>query len=261
MKKTLLLTTLCISLMACKNESKKDQTITETPEETTTEVAQTDFEIIPISHATMVLKWNGKTIYVDPVGGAELFANYESPDIVLVTDIHGDHLNVETLEGLNLDKATLIVPSAVDEKTPQGISSKIMVLNNGNTADVLGFNIEAIPMYNLREEALDFHPKGRGNGYVIENEGKRIYISGDTEDIPEMRNLENIDIAFVCMNLPYTMTEDKAAEAVLAFKPKTVLPYHYRGKEKMSDVFKFKNLVNAGNENIEVLLMDWYPAE
>lgn len=260
MKKILIAMSICLAFFACKND-KKENTTVDTNEETTVETPATDFEIIPISHATMVLKWNGKTIYVDPVGGAELFANYDNPDIVLVTDIHGDHLNVETLEGLNLDNATLIVPSAVNEKTPQGISSQIMILNNGNTADVLGFNIEAIPMYNLREEALNFHTKGRGNGYVIENDGKRVYISGDTEDIPEMRSLENIDIAFVCMNLPYTMTEESAAAAVLDFKPKTVLPYHYRGKDKMSDVFKFKNLVNAGDDNIEVLMMDWYPEQ
>jgi L-ascorbate metabolism protein UlaG (beta-lactamase superfamily) len=93
----------------------------------------------------------------------------------------------------------------------------------------------------------------------LERNGKRIYISGDTEDIPEMRNLKNIDIAFVCMNLPYTMTVEKAAEAVLAFKPKTVYPYHYRGENGFSDVAKFKSLVEADNPNIKVTQLDWYP--
>ena len=98
-------------------------------------------------------------------------------------------------------------------------------------------------MYNLREEAKKFHEKGRGNGYVIEKNDKRVYISGDTEDIPEMRSLQNIDIAFVCMNLPYTMTVENAASAVLDFKPNKVYPYHYRGTEGLSDVSKFKSLV------------------
>lgn len=119
--------------------------------------------------------------------------------------------------------------------------------------------IEAIPMYNLRKEALKFHEKGRGNGYILTLGGERVYISGDTEDIPEMRNLENIDIAFVCMNLPYTMTVESAASAVLDFKPKKVYPYHYRGTEGLSDVGKFKTLVNEGDSSIDVIQLDWYP--
>jgi L-ascorbate metabolism protein UlaG (beta-lactamase superfamily) len=116
-------------------------------------------------------------------------------------------------------------------------------------------------MYNLREEAKQFHEKGRGNGYVLNMGEKRVYFSGDTEDIPEMRNLENIDIAFVCMNLPYTMPVEAAADGVLAFAPDQVYPYHYRGKPDVSDVSKFKELVNEGNEDIEVVQLDWYPEE
>lgn len=114
-------------------------------------------------------------------------------------------------------------------------------------------------MYNLREEALKFHSKGRGNGYVLTIDGQRLYFSGDTEDIPEMRALKNIDKAFICMNLPYTMTEESAASAVLEFKPKQVYPYHYRGNPNVSDVSKFKTLVNQGDANIEVVQLDWYP--
>jgi len=135
------------------------------------------------------------------------------------------------------------------------------VLNNGDTKERFGFLVEAIPMYNLREEALKFHTKGRGNGYVIEKDGKRVYISGDTEDIPEMRALKDIDIAFVCMNLPYTMTEIKAAEAVVDFQPTIVYPYHYRGADGFSDVGKFKAYImksSVGNK-IRVKQLDWYP--
>ncbi len=113
-------------------------------------------------------------------------------------------------------------------------------------------------MYNLREDALQYHPKGRGNGYIVEFGGKRVYISGDTEDIPEMRQLKDIDMAFVCMNLPYTMTVESAASAVLDFKPKQVYPYHYRGTEVFGVVEKFKSLVNKGNKDIEVIQLDWY---
>jgi L-ascorbate metabolism protein UlaG (beta-lactamase superfamily) len=97
------------------------------------------------------------------------------------------------------------------------------------------------------------------NGYIIEKEGYRVYVSGDTEDIPEMRALDNIDLAFVCMNLPYTMVVDQAASAVLEFKPKEVIPFHYRGTEGKLDTDKFKSLVNAGDQNIKVKLMNWYP--
>ena len=113
-------------------------------------------------------------------------------------------------------------------------------------------------MYNLPESPSSMHTKGRGNGYLIEAGNKRIYISGDTEDIPEMRNLKNIDVAFVCMNLPYTMDIKQAAGAVLAFKPKIVYPYHYRGKDGLSDVQEFKRMVISANKMIDVRLLKWY---
>ena len=154
-----------------------------------------------------------------------------------------------------------IVPKAVADKMPAAFTPQVDVLNNGDTKERFGITIEAVPMYNLREEAKKFHQKGRGNGYVLNMGGQRIYISGDTEDIPEMRALTNIDKALVCMNLPYTMTVESAADAVLAFKPKQVYPYHYRGRPEVSNVAKFKRLVNSGNPNIEVVQLDWYPNE
>lgn len=248
-----------MTLLSCKEETKKEET-QDVVEAATPEI-KTDFEIIPIAHGTAVLQWKGTIIYIDPVGGAAAFAGQPDPDLILITDIHGDHLNIETLEGLNTSNAKIIVPQAVADKIPAVFTPQLDILDNGEIKERFGFLIEAIPMYNLREEALKFHTKGRGNGYVIEKEGRRVYFSGDTEDIPEMRALENIDIAFVCMNLPYTMTEAKAAEAVLAFKPKTVLPYHYRGTEGLSDVFAFKTAVTQGDASIDVLLMDWYPED
>ena len=216
-------------------------------------------KIIPIEHASTILEWKHITIYIDPVGGATAFKGQKQPDLILITDIHGDHFSLETLKALNTKKSKIIVPQAVADKMPIDFTPILDVLNNGDSKDRYGITVKAIPMYNLREEALKFHTKGRGNGYVITIGEERIYFSGDTENIPEMRALVNIDKAFICMNLPYTMTPESAADAVLAFKPKQVYPYHFRGRPDVSDVSKFKTIVNAGNSEIEVIQLDWYP--
>ena len=216
-------------------------------------------KIQPILHSSFVLTYNNKTVYIDPYGGGNLYNGIKSPDIILITDIHGDHLNQETLDAIDTSKAIFIVPEAVANKLPSNYNSKIVILKNGQGIHRLDIFIKAIAMYNLPEEADAKHPKGRGNGYVLTIDDKRIYISGDTEDIPEMKMLQNIDIAFICMNLPYTMTIDQAAKAVLEFKPKNVYPFHYRGKDGFSNVQEFKNIVNSKNNKINVLLKNWYP--
>ncbi len=266
MRKIFPLLLISLLLMQCKSETEKSKSVAEADSPTSenievSESAQEIFEITPISHATMVLNWDGTIIYVDPVGGALAFEGQPSPDLILITDNHGDHLNVETLKAVSTDKSKVIVPQVVADKLPTEFDAQIDVLNNGETKERFGFTVEAIPMYNLREEALKFHVKGRGNGYVIEKDGKRVYISGDTEDIPEMRALKNIEVAFVCMNLPYTMTELSAAKAVVEFKPKKVYPYHYRGAEGFSDVGKFKAWIMKSDvgDAIEVVQLDWYP--
>ncbi len=217
--------------------------------------------IQPINHASMVLTAEGKTIYVDPVGGAAKYQGLASPDIILVTDIHGDHFDPATLGDLVKAGVELVVPEAVAVKLgsfPKG--GNVVVLHNGGQRKEGSIRIEAIPMYNLPASTTDpRHPVGRGNGYVLSVGGKKIYISGDTQGIPEMRALTGIDIAFVCMNLPYTMDVNEAADAVLAFKPHIVYPYHYRGQGGFSDVAAFKSKVEAGNKQIEVRLRNWYP--
>jgi L-ascorbate metabolism protein UlaG (beta-lactamase superfamily) len=165
------------------------------------------------------------------------------------------------LGALIQEGTSIIAPQAVADKMTPALLAKTSILTNGAVMNSNGMSIEAIPMYNLREEALDFHTKGRGNGYVITIDQKRIYFSGDTEDIEEMRSLKNIDMAFVCMNLPYTMTEASAADAVIAFSPKKVYPYHYRGKPNVSDVARFKNLIKKSTTKIEVIQLDWYPRD
>ncbi|MGR7814485.1 MBL fold metallo-hydrolase [Lacinutrix undariae] len=258
----ILLATISLLISSCKNDAKQPEVNNEASKTITKTVIKPEVKIIPINHATLVLEYEDGVIYVDPVGGADMFKEQKPPQIILVTDIHGDHLNIETLEAITTKNTLLIVPKAVAEKLPETLIGKVSVLENGEIQSIknstIDFKVKAIPMYNLREEALKFHSKGRGNGYVITLGEKEIYISGDTEDIPEMRALKNIDIAFVCMNLPYTMTVESAASAVLEFKPKQVYPYHYRGTEGLSDVNEFKKIVNKGNDNIKVILKEWY---
>lgn len=218
-----------------------------------------DVTMTPILHATLVLEWNGQTIYMDPYGGADKFSDFPDADLICITHVHGDHLNKETLNGLNLANTTLIAPQSVIDDLGDIKFKTVNKLANGNTTTINGIEVEAVPMYNLPDDETSRHPKGWGNGYVITIGGKRFYFSGDTEDIPEIRHLKNIDFAFVCMNLPYTMDIDQAADAVLDFKPKVVYPFHYRGQNGFSDVEQFKSLVNEGNPHIEVRLRNWYP--
>ncbi len=210
-----------------------------------------------IEHATFILEWDGKTIAVDPVGGKDAFAAHPKADFILITHTHGDHLSLDTVAALVKPSTPIVAPASVAEAFPEGESERILVLANGESTQWEGVAIKAVPMYNLDPQKQKFHPPGVGNGYVITLGGKRIYIAGDTEDIPEMRRLEHIDAAFVCMNLPYTMDVDAAASAVLDFEPKIVYPYHYRGKGGMSDLDRFRSLV-AANPKIDVRVLKWY---
>ena len=213
-----------------------------------------------IEHASFVMTWNGNVIYTDPVGDMSLYENEALPDLVLLTDVHPDHLSTSTLSQIVMDQTSIVAPQAVADLLPETLAAKTTVLANGETAELLGISIKAVPMYNLPEGDPDnYHVKGRGNGYVLESQDERIYIAGDTEDTPEMRVLENIDIAFVPMNLPYTMDIESAAEGVLAFAPTTVYPYHFRGTDGLADVQSFKTMVESENPNIGVVILDWYP--
>ena len=160
--------------------------------------------ITPIEHGTAVFTFGDETVYIDPTGSADAFANFSAPSYIFITDIHGDHLSVKTLKSLDLSETTIVAPKTVADRLSEGIAKEIII-------------------------------------------------------IPEMRALKNIDKAFICMNLPYTMTVESAADAVLAFLPKEVFPYHYRGTGGLSNVAKFKSLVNAGNPNIKVIQLNWYP--
>jgi L-ascorbate metabolism protein UlaG (beta-lactamase superfamily) len=221
-----------------------------------------DITVHPLKHATLVLAWNGKTIYVDPApapggpqgaDGAAAFQGLPPADIILVTDIHGDHFHPATLEKVTGANTVIVAPQAVVDKMPEALKGKARALANGASATVATISVEAVPMYNTTADRLKFHEKGRGNGYVVNLGGKRVYIAGDTEDVPEMHALKNIDVAFIPMNLPYTMPPEQAARGVLAFKPKIVYPYHY-GE---SDLAAFTKALGT-NSGIEVRQRTWY---
>jgi L-ascorbate metabolism protein UlaG (beta-lactamase superfamily) len=202
-------------------------------------------QIIPIQHASLILKAGGKVVYVDPAQGS--YDGLPQADYILITDIHGDHMAPPIVNKLRKPGTVILAPRAVAAEV-----TGCTVISNGETKTIGPFKVEAIPMYNLTADRLQFHSKGRGNGYVVTYGGKRFYFSGDTEGTPEMKALRNIDVAFVCMNLPYTMTPQEAAVAVRAFHPAVVYPYHYRGQ----DVTIFaKALAGTG---IDVRLRDWY---
>jgi len=208
----------------------------------------------PIHHASFVMNWNGQTIYVDPVGDEKLYDGVDAPDVVLLTHSHGDHLDTDTLAALDTADAVMVMPQSVADKLDASYGASRLILANGDTTESNGFSIRAMPMYNLPETPESRHPKGWGNGYVLTMGGKRVYISGDTEGTSEMRGLQDIDLAFVCMNLPYTMGVEQAADAVADFKPAVIYPYHYRGQ----DTERFKTLVNKAAPGVEVRLVDWY---
>ncbi len=219
--------------------------------------------IHPIHHATFLMQWNGKTVYVDPVGGAKPFADLPKPDLVLVTHIHGDHFDPATLEAVMPAgrQPVIIAPKTVAEKIPESLRGNmtVKVLANGEKTEAAGIAVEAVPAYNVTAGKEKFHPKGRDNGYVLTMGGKRVYIAGDTEDTAEMRALKDIDIAFLPMNLPYTMSVPKAADAIREFKPKIVYPYHYRSADKTkADLEELKKLVGK-QSGVEIRNRDWYP--
>ena len=213
------------------------------PEEFST--AAGPLEITPIQHASLILKAGGKVMYVDPAQGS--YDGLPQADYILITDIHGDHMAPAVVDKLRKPGTVILAPQAVADKV-----TGCTVISNGENKTIGSFKVEAIPMYNLTPERQQYHAKGRGNGYVVTYGGKRIYFSGDTEGIPEMKALRNIDVAFVCMNLPFTMTPQEAAVAVRAFHPAVVYPYHYRGQ----DVTVFAKALDG--TGIDVRLREWY---
>ena len=205
--------------------------------------------ITPIYHAAAMIEAGGDRIYIDPAKPGNI-TGLPPGDLILITDIHGDHLDADDIKALSKDGTQIIAPASV-----QATVASAQVLANGASTSWHKWKITAVPMYNithLQPNGTAFHTKGRGNGYVLSYGDKNFYFAGDTEGTPEMAALKDIDVAFVPMNLPYTMTPDEAAAAVKTFHPKIVYPYHYRGQ----DLTAFQNAL-AGS-GTEVRLLDWY---
>lgn len=184
-----------------------------------------ELEITFIGHGTLMFKFNDKIIHIDPVSREADYTMLPKADLVLITHQHGDHLDPDALNIIKKEDTKLILTEICHQEIEQGI-----VMKNGDTKTIDGFKIEAVPAYNIvhkRKNGNPYHPKGEGNGYVITFGDKRVYVAGDTENTPEMIALKNIDIAFLPMNLPYTMNPEMVADAAMAFKPKILYPYHY----------------------------------
>lgn len=216
----------------------------------TEKTAGGDLVITPIHHGSLMLQFAGKVIHVDPWSQGD-YSSLPRADYILITDIHGDHMDKAMADKLKKDSTVILAPAAVAKTITEA-----QVINNGEKKKFGDIEVEAVPMYNLQrgpQPGALFHTKGRGNGYVLTLGGKHIYIAGDTEAIPEMKALKNIDVAFVCMNLPYTMTPEEAAGGVKAFRPKVVYPYHYRGSDTKAFAAALKD-----EKGIEVRLRDWY---
>jgi L-ascorbate metabolism protein UlaG (beta-lactamase superfamily) len=206
-------------------------------------------KITPIYHAAAMIEAGNDRIYIDPAKPADI-RGLAPGDLILITDIHGDHMDADDIKALSKDGTMVIAPSAVQQTITQA-----KVLDNGATTNWRSWKITAVPMYNIKHvqpNGTPFHTKGRGDGFVLSYGGRNFYFAGDTEGTPEMRALKNIDVAFIPMNLPYTMTPDEAADAVKAFHPRVAIPYHYSGQDTAQ--FK-KDLEGTG---IEVRLLDWY---
>lgn len=211
-----------------------------------------DLVITFIGHASLMFTFNGKIIHVDPFSQMADYSLLPSADLILITHHHGDHLDPEAIKLIRQEKTKIIGT----QKCAPKIAGYI-VMNNGESKSVDGFKIEAVPAYNIihkRNNGEPYHVKGEGNGYIITFGDKRVYVAGDTENIPEMKELKNIDVAFLPMNLPYTMTPEMVAEAAKTFKPHILYPYHYSGSDTARLVELLKN-----EKDIDVRIRRMYP--
>ena len=210
-----------------------------------------DLKITFVGHASLLVEFDGKTIHIDPFSRVWNYDNLEKADMIIITHHHGDHLDPVLIKKLRKPGAPLILPELCSKEV-----NDFILMKNGDKKEVNGIIIEAVPAYNIkhkRESGDPYHPKGEGNGYVLTMGGKRIYVAGDTENTPEMKKLKDIDIAFLPMNLPYTMTEEMVADAALAFKPGVLYPYHCRG----SDLKKLEKLLE-NEKTVKVAIRDFY---
>jgi L-ascorbate metabolism protein UlaG (beta-lactamase superfamily) len=188
-------------------------------QEDTIRTSSGDLKITCIGHASVMFAFGGKVIHVDPVSSMGDYTELPKADLILITHEHGDHLDPKAIQAISTDRTVMAANAASAKTLP-----KAAVMKNGDTAALAGFRIEAVPAYNMEKS---YHPKGNGNGYIITFGDTRVYVAGDTENTPEMKSLKQIDIAFLPMNLPFTMTPEMVADAARALRPKILYPYHF----------------------------------
>jgi L-ascorbate metabolism protein UlaG (beta-lactamase superfamily) len=204
-----------------------------------------DLEIGFLGHGSLMMTFGGRTIHIDPYGDVADYGSLPKAELVLITHDHFDHMDPEALRAVLRPDTVIVAARACAAKLP-----KALILANGEARTALGLPVEAVPAYNIahkRPDGSPFHPKGAGNGYVVTFGDKRVYIAGDTENTPEMKALRDIDVAFLPMNLPYTMSPEQVVDAARAFRPKVLYPYHYGD----TDTSKLTRLLQ-GDKGIEV---------
>jgi L-ascorbate metabolism protein UlaG (beta-lactamase superfamily) len=204
-----------------------------------------DLKITFIGHGTLMLTYAGKVIHADPVSMYADYATLPKADLILVTHEHGDHLDIKAIQAASTANTVIIVNPSSAKNLPNCI-----VLKNGEDRTVSGIKVEAVPAYNLEKP---FHPKGNGNGYILTFGDKRVYIAGDTENVAEIKALKNIDVAFLPMNQPYTMTPEQVAEVAKAMQPKVLYPYHFGNTDtgKLVDLLKDEKGIEVRIRNLQ----------
>lgn len=204
-----------------------------------------DLKITFLGHGSLMLAFDEKSIYVDPYNRVADYSKLPKADVILITHEHHDHLDLEALASVRTERSAVILTETCARQVKGGI-----VMQNGDVHAVNGLHVEAVPAYNLvhkRENGQPFHPKGVGNGYIMTFGDKRVYVAGDTENIPEMKELQGIDCAFLPMNLPYTMTPEMVADAAKAFQPHILYPYHYGDTDtsKLEELLREENTIEV----------------
>lgn len=212
--------------------------------------ANGDLVIHPVTHASFLMTWNGLAIYNDP--DTANYTAFPKADLILIGHDHSDHFDAATIGSVKSTTGKIVTTQTVYNLLSTTLKASTIVLRNGESTNLFGMQIDAVPAYNSN------HPLGVGNGYVLTLGGKRIYMSGDTGDIPETRALQNIDVAFLCMNVPFTMTVNQAAAVTRAFAPQIVYPYHFKNQDgTLANLASFKSLVGT-DLGIEVRVRKWY---
>jgi L-ascorbate metabolism protein UlaG (beta-lactamase superfamily) len=233
MESLLLLTTMGLLLAAVSTAPAQQQLETDT-----LPTSAGDLTITFVGHGSLMFAFNGKIIHVDPYSKLADYAKLPKADLILITHEHQDHLDPTAMQAVRTTNTIVLLTPSCAQQLPGGV-----LVTNGEVRTEVELRIEAVPAYNMihrRGDGTPFHPKGGGNGYILTFGDRRVYVAGDTENTPEMKALKDIDVAFLPMNLPYTMTPEMVADAAKAFRPKILYPYHYGDTDtsKLTDLLK-----------------------